>query len=524
MSNHRRRLNAKNQTPNLSKNYTTYSNWINGTPCCSSKKNHPHAAIEVSNPANNQVIATVPQSTNEDLQYAVDSAKRAFESWQYVPIVQRARVMTKLAHLISKHEDELARLITLENGKTLADSKGDIVRGLEVVETCTSSVVSSVMGETLTNIANTGGIDCSSYKQPLGVVAGICPFNFPAMIPLWMFPIACTVGNTFILKPSEKTPGAAMLLGQLAHDAGLPDGVLNIVHGTHDAVNFLCDAPEIEAISFVGGDVAGRYIHQRGTNNGKRVQANLGAKNHATILSDADRSATIKAIAGAAFGAAGQRCMAISVAVFVGETKDWIQDLVHEAQTLRVGNGMEENVDIGPMITPEAKQRCEDIITKSVDQGAVLELDGRGITMKGCEDGNFVGPTILSNVSVENVAYTNEIFGPVVSCIAVDTLEEAIAITNASPYGNGCGIFTASGASARKFQHEVKVGQVGINVPIPVPLPYFSFTGSRGSICGDVHFYGKQGVQFYTQTKTVTSNWQYNGGASLGGVTMPTMK
>lgn len=340
------------------------------------------------------------------------------------------------------------------------------------------------------------------------------------MIPLWMFPVACTTGNTFVIKPSEKTPGACMLLAELAEEAGLPPGVLNVIHGSVPTVDFLCDAPEIKAISFVGGNTAGEYIYNRGSANGKRVQANLGAKNHATILPDADREATVKAISGAAFGAAGQRCMALSVVILVGEAKEFVVDIVEEAKKLKVGCGFSEDTDVGPLITPEAKKRCERIIQQAVEEGAKVELDGRGVKVKGYENGNFLGPTILSNVDVTNISYKEEIFGPVLVCLEVETLEEAINLTNENKYGNGCAIFTSSGASARKFTQDIAAGQVGINVPIPVPLPFFSFTGNRASIRGDINFYGKQGINFYTQLKTVTSNWQYKG-ANLGGVTMP---
>jgi malonate-semialdehyde dehydrogenase (acetylating)/methylmalonate-semialdehyde dehydrogenase len=313
-----------------------------------------------------------------------------------------------------------------------------------------------------------------------------------------------------------------MLLAQLAQQAGLPNGVLNIVHGGKDTVDGICDHPSIKAISFVGSNTAGEYIHSRGTSSGKRVQANLGAKNHAAILPDADRAATVKALVGAAFGAAGQRCMALSAVILVGEARRWIPDLVSEAKQLTVGCGFDHGVDVGPLITPESKERVENIITKAVEQGATLSLDGRNTVVKGFEEGNFVGPTILSNVDTNNIAYQTEIFGPVLVILEAESLEEAMGIINDNPYGNGCAIFTQSGAAARKFTQDIDVGQVGINVPIPVPLPMFSFTGSRGSIRGDVHFYGKQGVQFYTQIKTVTSNWPYQS-SDLGGVTMPTV-
>jgi malonate-semialdehyde dehydrogenase (acetylating)/methylmalonate-semialdehyde dehydrogenase len=425
-----------------------------------------------------------------------------------------------LQALIREHTEELARSITIEQGKTLADARGDVFRGLEVVEsTCSIGVLT--MGETAENLSR--GLDTYSYRQPLGVTAGICPFNFPAMIPLWMFPVACATGNTMVMKPSEKDPGAAMILAKLAQQAGLPDGVLQVVHGGVDTVNFLCDAPSIRAISFVGGNQAGEHIFDRGTKNGKRVQANLGAKNHATIMPDADKESTINALIGAAFGAAGQRCMALSTVIFVGETKDWLPEIVEKARKLKCGSGLEASTEVGPLISPESKARVEALIQYGVEDGAKLLLDGRGVVVPGFEKGNFVGPTILHGVDAANRAYSEEIFGPVLVTLAVDTLEEAIAFTNASKYGNGCAIFTQSGPVARKFQHEIDVGQVGINVPIPVPLPFFSFTGSRGSIRGDVHFYGKQGAQFYTQIKTITANWDYKSKPSTLSMSMPTL-
>lgn len=414
----------------------------------------------------------------------------------------------KLQGLIRDHTEELAKSITTEQGKTLADARGDVFRGLEVVETA-CNMGSHIMGETLGNLAT--GVDTYSYRQPLGVTAGICPFNFPAMIPLWMFPVSLACGNTMILKPSEKDPGAAMILAKLAQEAGVPDGVLQVVHGAHNTVNFLCDAPSIRAISFVGGDLAGKYIHARGTGNGKRVQANLGAKNHATVMPDAPYEHTINSLIAAAFGAAGQRCMALSCVVFVGESKNLIHEVAKRARNLKVGPGCEAGVDVGPVITKQAKARIHHLIEEGVKHGGELLLDGRNdinyVNGNVNKAGNFVGPTIIHNVSKTNPAYLEEIFGPVLVTVCVDTLEEAIQFTNSSRYGNGCAIFTTSGANARKFQHEIDVGQVGINLPIPVPLPFFSFTGSRGSIAGDVHFYGKQGAQFFTQIKTISSNW-----------------
>ncbi|RYG50936.1 CoA-acylating methylmalonate-semialdehyde dehydrogenase [archaeon] len=320
------------------------------------------------------------------------------------------------------------------------------------------------------------------------------------------------------------TRARLQLLAELAVQAGLPAGVLNIIHGAHSAVNFICDAPAIKAISFVGSNQAGEYIFDRGTKHGKRVQANLGAKNHATIMPDADKDFTLNALVGAAFGAAGQRCMALPVCVFVGESQKWVPELVERAKKLKVGPGHMPDIDVGPMISPAAKSRAEHIIAEAVKQGAKLALDGRGPKVPaGYEKGNFLGPTVLTDVAPTNIAYTEEIFGPVLSVMGVDTLDDAITVTNKNPYGNGCAIFTGSGAAARRYQHEIDVGQVGINVPIPVPLPMFSFTGSRGSNRGDVNFYGKQAVNFYTQTKTITSNWRYTQEVTKLSTAMPTL-
>ena len=369
-----------------------------------------------------------------------------------------------------------------------------------------------MLGETLDGVSR--DIDTYSIRQPLGVCAGICPFNFPAMIPLWMFPLAIATGNTYVLKPSERTPGAAMILARLAKEAGVPDGVLNIVHGSEECVNYLCDAPAVKAISFVGGNKAGKHIHDRGTKNGKRVQSNMGAKNFGVVMPDADREATLNALVNAAFGAAGQRCMALPLVIFVGNAKEWVADLKAKAEQLVVGPASQDGVDLGPCISPQSKIRIESIVKTSKEQGATVLLDGTGVVVPGFEKGNFVKPTILTGVTPSMACYKEEIFGPVLSCVFADTLDEAIALTNASPYGNGCAIFTQSGAAARKFQHEVEVGQIGINVPIPVPLPFFSFTGSKASFVGATNFYGKSGVNFFTQIKTITSNWKFVGNPS----------
>lgn len=337
-----------------------------------------------------------------------------------------------------------------------------------------------------------------------------------------MFPLAVVTGNVMILKPSERVPGALMYMLKLCEKAGMPPGVLNVIHGGRPTVEFLCDAAPIRAISFVGSDAAGKAIFARATANGKRVQANLGAKNHGVVLADANKNATLNAIVGAAFGAAGQRCMALSVAVFVGRACEWIPELVERAKKLRPG--CDESADLGPLVTPEAKKRVCGLIQSAIDEGAELLLDGRSFVAEGFEKGNWVGPTVMAKVTTNMHSYKTEIFGPVLQCICVDTLDEAIALINANPYGNGCALFTTSGAAARKFQHEIDVGQVGINVPIPVPLPMFSFTGSRASIQGDLNFYGKAGVQFYTQIKTITALWRAEDVEhQQAAVNMPTM-
>ncbi|XP_043711879.1 methylmalonate-semialdehyde dehydrogenase [acylating], mitochondrial [Telopea speciosissima] len=461
--------------------------------------------IDVINPATQEVVSQLPLTTNEEFKAAVSAAKQAFPSWRNTPITTRQRVMLKLQELIRRDIDKIALNITTEQGKTLKDAQGDVFRGLEVVELA-CGMATLQMGEFVSNVSH--GIDTYSIREPIGVCAGICPFNFPAMIPLWMFPMAVTCGNTFILKPSEKDPGAAMMLAGLALEAGLPNGVLNIVHGTNDVVNNICDDDDIKAISFVGSNTAGMHIYSRAAAKGKRVQSNMGAKNHAIIMPDASVDATINALAAAGFGAAGQRCMALSTAVFVGDSRAWEEALVERAKALKVNSGTEPDADLGPVISKQAKDRICRLIQSGVETGARLLLDGRSIVVPGYENGNFVGPTILSDVTSNMECYQEEIFGPVLLCMQADTLEEAISIVNRNQYGNGASIFTTSGVAARKFQNEIEAGQVGINVPIPVPLPFFSFTGSKASFVGDLNFYGKAGMQFYTQIKTVTQQWK----------------
>ncbi|KCV73098.1 methylmalonate-semialdehyde dehydrogenase (acylating) [Fonticula alba] len=479
--------------------------------------------IPVHNPATGEITSLVPEATAEEHEAAIASAAEAYKDWRNSTVLTRQRKMMDLQLLIRNDMDNIAELITKEQGKVLSDARGDVLRGLQVVEHA-CSIPSLMMGETLTPVAT--DMDLYSLRQPIGVCAGITPFNFPAMIPLWMFPMANACGNTYVLKPSERNPGASMRIAELTEQAGFTPGLLNIVHGAHDSVNMLCDHPDIRAVSFVGGDRAGRHIFARATATGKRVQANTAAKNHGVIMPDANKNHTLSQLVGAAFGAAGQRCMALSVAVFVGSSREWLPELVEMASKLKVSGGMEADADIGPLISAQAKQRAEGIIADSIEQGAEILLDGRQVTVpEKYAAGHFLGPTIMTNVSPAMSCYSEEIFAPVLSCVFVDTLDEAIALINSSPYGNGTAIFTNSGAAARRFTNDIDVGQVGVNVPIPVPLPMFSFTGSRGSIRGDTHFYGKDAIRFFTQTKTVTSLWRSaDAEVSRAAVHMPTMK
>lgn len=456
------------------------------------------------NPATQEVIGRVPFATPDEVEAAVASSARAFENWRKTPIGARARIFLKYQELIRKHMKELALLLTTEQGKTLADAEGDVFRGLEVVEHA-AGIGNLQLGELANNVAN--GVDTFTILQPLGVCAGITPFNFPAMIPLWMFPMAIATGNTFVLKPSEQDPMVTMRLVELAAEAGVPPGVLNVVHGGEEVVNAICDHPTIKAISFVGSTRVGTHVYNRASLAGKRVQCMMGAKNHAVIMPDAQKDQTLNSLAGAAFGAAGQRCMAISVAIMVGESAKWVPDLVAKAKTLKVSAGVEPGADLGPLVSPDALKRVRGFIDRGTQEGATLDLDGRQIKVPGYDKGNFVGPTIFSGVKPGMSIYEQEIFGPVLCIMYADTLEEAIAITNANPNGNGTAIFTQSGAAARKFKEDIDVGQIGINVPIPVPVPMFSFTGSRASKLGDLGPFGKQVIAFYTQTKTVTERW-----------------
>jgi malonate-semialdehyde dehydrogenase (acetylating)/methylmalonate-semialdehyde dehydrogenase len=459
---------------------------------------------DVVNPATQAVLARVPFATPDEVNAAVAAAAQAFKSWRKTPIGVRARIFLKYQQLIRENMGELAALLSAEQGKTLPDAEGDVFRGLEVVEHA-AAIGNLQLGELANNVA--GGVDTFTLLQPIGVCAGITPFNFPAMIPLWMFPMAIATGNTFVLKPSEQDPMVTMRLVELALEAGVPKGVLNVVHGGEAVVNAICDHADIKAVSFVGSTRVGTHVYHRASQAGKRVQCMMGAKNHAVVLPDANKEQTLNALAGAAFGAAGQRCMAASTAVLVGEAQSWIPELVAKAKTLKVGAGNAAGTDVGPLISCAARERVEAFIASGMEQGATLELDGRKPSVPGFEEGNFVGPTIFSGVRPGMRIYDEEIFGPVLVILAAASLDDAIDLVNANPNGNGTAVFTQSGAAARRFQEDIDVGQVGINVPIPVPVPLFSFTGSRASKLGDLGPYGKQVVMFYTQTKTVTQRW-----------------
>ncbi|KAI2616978.1 methylmalonate semialdehyde dehydrogenase [Hypomontagnella submonticulosa] len=494
------------------------------TPYFLDNEFHPSSTdkfIELRDPATNNLVTRVPQMTDEELKAAVDSAQRAFPAWRATSVLARQQIMFRFVALIRENWDRLAASITLEQGKTFADAKGDVLRGLQVAEAACGAP-ELLKGEVL-EVAK--DMETRTYREPLGVVAAICPFNFPAMIPLWCIPIATVTGNTMILKPSERDPGAAMILVELAKKAGFPEGVINVVHGAHRTVDFILDAPEIKAVSFVGGNKAGEYIFSRASANGKRVQANLGAKNHAAVMPDCNKNQFINAVVGAAFGAAGQRCMALSTLVMVGETKEWLTDLAESAKKLSVNGGFEEGADLGPVISPQSKERIESLIASAEEEGATILLDGRGFKPEKYPDGNWVAPTIITNVTPNMKCYTEEIFGPVLVCLNVDTLDEAIELINKNEYGNGTAIFTRSGPTAETFRRNIEAGQVGINVPIPVPLPMFSFTGNKRSVAGGGAntFYGRPGVNFYTQQKTVTAMWSSADAISQkADVAMPT--
>ena len=475
---------------------------------------------DVYDPSLGQVVRRVPFAAKADVSQAVAAAQAALPGWRNTPPLRRARILARFRELLEAHWDELARLVSEEHGKTLPDAAGSVQRGIEVVEFA-CGVPHLLKGEQSEDVA--GGLDCHSVLQPVGVCAGITPFNFPAMVPMWMFPVAIACGNTFVLKPSEKVPSTSLRLARLFQEAGLPDGVLNVVPGDAEAVDAVLTHPGVSAVSFVGSTPVARHVYETAARGGKRVQALGGAKNHAVVLPDCDLEFTADALVGAAFGSAGERCMAISAAVAVGEVGDrLVERTAARAAALRVGPGTRAGVDMGPLVTAAHRERIRGLIAQGVAEGARPVLDGRGLAVPGSEGGFFLGPTILDQVTPAMTVYREEIFGPVLVVLRVRTLDEAIALVNQNPYGNGTALFTGSGHAARRFEHDVQVGMVGINVAIPVPVAFFSFGGWKQSLFGDLHVHGMEGVKFYTRTKAVTARWPEPEERSRGGLTMPT--
>ena len=459
----------------------------------------------VYNPATGEQQAQVALATPADVDAAVAVAAKAFDAWRDVSLIRRARIMFALRDLIERHLDELSGIIADEHGKVLSDAKGEVIRGLEVVEFA-AGIPSLLKGEYSEQVST--DVDAYSFRQPLGVCAGITPFNFPAMVPMWMHPVAIATGNTFILKPSERDPSLSNAMARLYAEAGLPDGVFNVVHGDKVAVDAILDHPGIAAVSFVGSTPIARYVHQRASQAGKRVQALGGAKNHAVVLPDADIEYAANHITAAGYGSAGQRCMAISAAVAVGDAGDaLVARLREKALEVKVGPGRDRDSEMGPVVTPEAKTRIVGYVDRGVQAGASLVVDGRDLRVTGHEDGFFVGPCLFDQVTTDMDIYTDEIFGPVLVVLRADSFDEALAIVNANPYGNGTALFTSSGQAARKFQRQVQVGMIGINVPIPVPMAFYSFGGWKDSLFGDTHVHGPEGVRFYTRAKAITSRW-----------------
>ncbi|CAI8833920.1 putative 3-oxopropanoate dehydrogenase [Pseudomonas chlororaphis] len=459
----------------------------------------------VFNPATGLVQARVALASQKTVDDAVASAMKAFPAWSEQSALRRSRVMFKFKELLDQHHNELAEIITREHGKVLSDARGEVTRGIEIVEFACGAP-SLLKTDFSDNIG--GGIDNWNLRQPLGVCAGVTPFNFPVMVPLWMIPLALVSGNCFILKPSERDPSASLLMARLLRQAGLPDGVFNVVQGDKAAVDGLLQHPDIEAISFVGSTPIAEYIHQQATSRGKRVQALGGAKNHMIVMPDADLDQAADALIGAAYGSAGERCMAISIAVAVGEVGDrLIEKLRPRIDQLKIGNGMQGDSDMGPLVTAEHKAKVEAFIDQGVAQGAQLLVDGRGFKVPGAEQGFFVGATLFDGVKTEMSIYQEEIFGPVLGIVRVPDFASAVALINAHEFGNGVSCFTSDGGVARAFARNIKVGMVGINVPIPVPMAWHSFGGWKRSLFGDHHAYGEEGLRFYSRYKSVMQRW-----------------
>ncbi len=494
--------------------------WING------KAVVPEGRMgEVYNPATGQVTKRVPYCGDEVIDAAVKAAAAAYPEWRDASILRRARVLQRFLVLLQQNQKELATLITQEHGKTLPDAMGSVQRGIEVVEFA-CGIPQLLKGEYSENVGT--AVDTHTLRQPVGVCGGITPFNFPAMVPLWMFPMAIACGNAFILKPSEKVPSASIRMAELFKEAGLPDGVFNVVHGDKAAVDAILNHAGIHAVSFVGSTPIAKYIYETCAKNGKRVQALGGAKNHAVVLPDADLEFTADALIGAAYGSAGERCMAISAVVAVGAAADPLVKLLEQkAKKIVVGPGDKEGVEMGPLVSAQHRDKVLGFVNQGISEKAKVVLDGRN---PGIKEGYFLGTTLFDDVKPGMEIYKNEIFGPVLSVLRVKTLDEAIALVNANPYANGTAIFTESGGAARRFQNEVQVGMVGVNVPIPVPVAFYSFGGWKNSLFGDLHVHGMEGVKFYTRTKVVTTRWPHqdtptsrSGDTPAPGLHMPTL-
>jgi len=492
--------------------------WINNQPVPASS---PRTA-DVFNPATGAVIRKVPLASRADVERAVAAARDAFPGWRDTTPLRRARILTRFRELMEAHKDELIALISEEHGKTTLDAAGSLTRGIEVIEFA-AGAPHLLKGEHAEDVGR--GIDSHSILQPVGVCAGIAPFNFPAMVPLWMFPVAIACGNSFILKPSEKVPSTALRMAELLKEAGLPDGVFNVVPGDKEAVDVLLTHPDVRAISSVGSTPVARHIYETAARHGKRVQALGGAKNHAVVLPDADLELAVDALIGAGYGSAGERCMAIAAVVAVGKAADpLVAALKARAAALKVGPGDRADTDMGPLITRAHRDKVKGYIDAGVAEGATLVLDGRSLKVAGYEHGFFLGPTLFDRVTPGMTIYKEEIFGPVLIVLRVATLDDAIALINANPFANGTAIFTRSGAAARRFEHDIEVGMVGINIPIPVPMAFFSFGGWKASLFGDLHMHGMEGVQFYTRTKVVTTRWPATEGSAGVSLAMPTHK
>lgn len=458
---------------------------------------------DIYDPAKKEIIAKVPLSTKEELDYAVEVAAKAFESWKKVPVTKRTKVLFKFQQLLEKNKQELARIITIENGKNLSEALGEVGRGIENVEFA-SGAPTLMMGDSLSTIAT--DVEVTNYRYPIGVVGGITPFNFPMMVPCWMFPTAIAVGNTFVLKPSERTPLLANRLAELLEEAGLPKGVFNVVHGAHDVVNGLLDHPEVKAISFVGSKPVGEYVYKRGSQNLKRVQALTGAKNHSIVLNDADLELATTNVIASAFGSAGERCMACAVVtVEEGIADEFLEKLVEKAKAIKIGHGLDEGVFLGPVIREQNQQRTLGYIQTGIDEGAKLVCDGRE---NAPEEGYFVGPTIFDDVTTDMTIWKDEIFAPVLSIVRVKHLKEAVETANKSEFANGACIYTSNASSIRYFRENIDAGMLGINLGVPAPIAFFPFSGWKSSFFGTLPANGKDGVEFYTHKKVVTANYK----------------